>query len=181
MSMGNIKPFKDHFSIGSDAYTRYRPSYPPSLFEWLAGLTSGHDTVWDCGCGNGQAAIGLAPYFLQVIATDSSRQQIEQAQKHERIRYSVASAEDSGIADCSVDLIMVAQALHWFDFELFYREARRVARPDGVIAAISYGPVHVEGAPYKVVNHFYSELLARFWPPELPICCCACRYRTEDI
>ena len=136
----NNKPFKDYFSARSDAYIRYRPSYPPSLFKWLAGLTQSHSTAWDCGCGNGQAAIGLALYFEHVIATDPSRQQIEHALKHQRVSYSVASAEDSGIADCSVDLILAAQALHWFDFEKFYREARRVANPGSVIAACILWP-----------------------------------------
>jgi SAM-dependent methyltransferase len=60
----------------------------------------------------------------------------------------------------------VAQALHWFDFERFYREVRRVAKPGGVLAAISYGEVRVEGAPDKVVSHFYHDIIGPFWPPE---------------
>lgn len=158
--------FKDHFSVRADAYTRYRPSYPPALFTWLAGLTQGHDLAWDCGCGNGQAAIGLAPHYDRIIATDPSRQQIEHALQHERISYAVAPAEDSGIITKAVDLVVVAQALHWFDFERFYREVERVARPEGVLAAVSYGPVQVEGAPEKVVDRFYHELIAPCWPPE---------------
>jgi SAM-dependent methyltransferase len=158
--------FKDHFSVRADAYTRYRPSYPPALFAWLAGLTKGHSLAWDCGCGNGQAAIGLAPHYDRIIATDPSQQQIEHALRHERISYAVASAEDSGIAAGTVDLVVVAQALHWFDFERFYREVGRVARPKGLLAAVSYGPVQVEGAPERVVNRFYHEVIAPYWPPE---------------
>lgn len=164
--MGSTAPFKDHFSGQAAEYTRYRPTYPPELFQWLAGLTTAHDTAWDCGCGNGQAAVALTPYYCQVIATDPSQQQIAQAQPHERIRYNVAPAEASGIVAASVDLIVVAQALHWFDFERFYAEAERVAHPGAVLAAISYGPVRVEGAPDRVVNHFYYDLIAPYWPPE---------------
>ncbi|HEX9079002.1 MAG TPA: class I SAM-dependent methyltransferase [Desulfuromonadaceae bacterium] len=164
--MGDASRFKDHFSGQAADYTRYRPSYPPELFRWLAGLTAAHDTAWDCGCGNGQAAIGLTPYYRQVIATDPSRQQIEQAQSHERVRYGVAPAEASGLDARSVDLIVVAQALHWFDFDRFYQEVWRVGRPDGVIAAISYGEVRVDGPANEAVARFYHETIGPYWPPE---------------
>lgn len=164
--MADCSQFKDHFSGRADAYTRYRPLYPPRLFAWLAGLTPGHDLAWDCGCGSGQAAIRLVPHYERVIATDPSRQQIEHALRHERISYAVAPAEESGIAGGTVDLVVVAQALHWFDFERFYREVGRVTRPRGVLAAVSYGPVSVGGAAGKVVDRFYYEIIAPFWPPE---------------
>ena len=164
--MSDTPRFKDHFSEQAADYTRYRPSYPPDLFRWLAGLTTAHDRAWDCGCGNGQAAIGLAPYYHQVIATDPSRQQIEQAQPHERVRYGVAPAEASGLDANSVDLIVAAQALHWFDFDRFYHEVLRVGRPDGVIAAISYGEVQVDGPANGVVSRFYHEIIGPYWPPE---------------
>jgi SAM-dependent methyltransferase len=158
--------FKDHFSGRARDYTRYRPSYPPALFAWLAGLTGRHDRAWDCGCGNGQAALGLVPHYRQVLATDPSRQQIENAMTHERISYAVAPAEESGLDPASIDLVVVAQALHWFDFERFYAEVRRVVRPGGVLAAISYGEVRLEGAPDLVVSRFYHDLIGPYWPPE---------------
>lgn len=164
--MTQTTSFKDHFSGRATAYTRYRPSYPPALFAWLAGLTAKHDLAWDCGCGNGQAAIGLAPYFRQVVATDPSQQQIAQAIPHERIRYTVAAAEASGLDATSIDLVVVAQALHWFDFGRFYAEVQRVTRPGGVLAAISYGEVRLEGAPDEVVSRFYHELIGPYWPAE---------------
>lgn len=158
--------FKDHFSGRADAYTRYRPSYPPQLFAWLAGLTERHDLAWDCGCGNGQAALGLVDHYRRVLATDPSPQQIANAIHHERISYAVAPAEASGLAAASIDLIVVAQALHWFDFPRFYAEAERVARPGGVLAAVSYGEVRVEGGADGVVARFYHELIGPYWPPE---------------
>ena len=165
--MNETPRFKDHFSGQAADYTRYRPTYPPELFRWLAGLTTTHDAAWDCGCGNGQAAVGLAHHYLQVIATDPSRKQLEQAQPHERIRYGVAPAEDSGLDANSVDLIVTAQALHWFDFDRFYHEVRRVGRPNGVIAAISYGEVQVDGPANGIVSRFYHEIIGPYWPPEL--------------
>jgi SAM-dependent methyltransferase len=164
--MNNSTPFKDHFSGGAAEYTRYRPTYPPGLFAWLSGLNDRHYLAWDCGCGNGQAAIGLAPYYDRVTATDPSRQQIENAIPHERVGYRVAPAEDSGLDPSSIDMVVVAQALHWFDFERFYAEVCRVAAPGGVLAAISYGEVRISGAPDLVVSRFYHDLVGPFWPPE---------------
>src|SRR5512145_740562 len=107
-------PFKDHFSQQASDYAKYRPHYPPALFEYLAVLAPAREQAWDCATGNGQAALGLAPYFARVHATDASARQIEQAIPHKRIAYHVAAAERSGIASHSVDLVTVAQALHWF-------------------------------------------------------------------
>lgn len=164
--MADNTPFKDHFSAGADNYTRYRPSYPPQLFAWLAGLTQEHKAAWDCGCGNGQAAIGLVPYYERVIATDPSQQQIDHAILHERISYSVATAEEPGIESNTVDLVVVAQALHWFDFERFYSVVCRVAHAGGALAAISYGEVRVEGPPDSIISNFYHNIIGPYWPPE---------------
>lgn len=158
--------FKDHFSAGAAAYTRYRPTYPPELFSWLASLTAGHDLAWDCGCGTGQAALEMVSHYTQVVATDPSRQQIDNAIPHERIRYAVATAENSGLEPGSIDLTVVAQALHWFDFGRFYAEIARVTRRGGVIAAISYGEVRVSGAPDPIVSRFYHDLIGPYWPAE---------------
>lgn len=158
--------FKDHFSGRAGEYTRYRPGYPAAFFDWLAGQTLRHEMAWDCGCGNGQAAIALVKHYRKVLATDPSAPQIENALSHERISYAVARAEESGLADGSIDLIVVAQALHWFDFERFYREVKRVASPDGVLAALSYGEVRVDGDPDRIISHFYHNVIGPFWPAE---------------
>jgi methylase of polypeptide subunit release factors len=68
--------FKDHFSGHADEYTRYRPTYPAELFNWLAQQAPAHALAWDCATGSGQAALGLAAHFDAVIATDASPQQI---------------------------------------------------------------------------------------------------------
>ena len=122
--------------------------------------------AWDCGTGNGQAAVGLASVFEGVIATDASEKQISNAQPHERIEYYVAPAENSGIQSDTVDLIMVAQALHWFDLDRFYAEARRVLKPNGILAVSAYNLLHIEPAIDEVVNRYYCEVVGPFWPPE---------------
>ena len=116
--------FKDHFSKQAADYAKFRPRYPQKLFDYLGSIAPSRELAWDCGTGNGQAAVGLATVFDHVIATDASEKQIENAQSHERVEYLVAPAENSGIKSGTVDLIMVAQAVHWFDLNRFYAEAR---------------------------------------------------------
>jgi ubiquinone/menaquinone biosynthesis C-methylase UbiE len=160
--------FKDHFSNHASDYARYRPLYPKSLFEYLSSLAKEHNTAWDCGTGNGQVALSLADCFHQVYASDASPQQIEQAMEHERIKYFVSSAESTQLPSVSVDLISVAQAFHWFDAERFYIEAKRVLKPEGILAIWCYdlfnlvdNSVQLE----RVLKHFYQRIES-YWPPE---------------
>jgi SAM-dependent methyltransferase len=158
--------FKDHFSKQAADYAKFRPGYPQELFNYLGGIAPSRQLAWDCGTGNGQAAIGLASVFDRVIATDASEKQISNAQPYDRVEYRVAPAEDSGIDSGTVDLIMVAQALHWFDLDRFYAEARRVLKPDGVLAASAYNLLHIEAAIDEIVNRYYYEVVGSFWPQE---------------
>src|ERR1044071_3933384 len=158
--------FKDHFSKQATGYAKFRPRYPQKLFDYLGSIAPSRQIAWDCGTGNGQAAVGLASVFDRVIATDASEKQIANAQAHERVEYRVAPAENSGIGSETIDLIMVAQALHWFDLDLFYAEARRVLKPDGIVAASAYNLLHIEKAIDEIVNRYYHDVVGPFWPPE---------------
>ena len=155
--------FKDHFSKQAADYATFRPTYPRELFDYLGSIAPSRQLAWDCGTGNGQAAVGLASVFDRVIATDASEKQIANAEPHEHVEYRIASAENSGIKSATVDLIMVAQALHWFDLDRFYAEARRVLKANGVLAASAY---NVERAIDEVVNRYYYEVVGPYWPPE---------------
>jgi hypothetical protein len=158
--------FKDHFSGHAGLYTQFRPRYPLALFEYLASLPAGRRRAWDCGTGNGQAAVDLARWFDQVIATDPSAEQIAHARPVDNVEYRVAAAEDCPLADDSVDLIAVAQALHWFDLGRFYAEARRVGRDGSVLAAWSYGLAKIASPIDSIVWHLYSDVLDLYWPAE---------------
>ena len=158
--------FKDHFSKQAADYAKFRPRYPQGLFDYFGSIVPSRHLAWDCATGNGQAAVGLASVFDRVIATDASERQIRNAQAQERVGYRVAPAENSGIESETVDLIMVAQALHWFELDRFYREARRVLTTDGVIAASAYNLLHIEPAIDEIVNRYYYEIVGPFWPPE---------------
>jgi|SRR5688572_16814352 SAM-dependent methyltransferase len=155
------------FTSVARAYATFRPGYPPELFAWLAGAASSLDAVWDCGCGSGQASVPLAGHFQVVHATDVAAEQIAAAKPHPRVRYSVAPAEASGLPGGSVDLVTVAQALHWFDVEAFYAEARRVARPGALIAIWTYPrPRFADANLDRVFLDFYTDVVGPYWPPE---------------
>lgn len=161
--------FPDHFSGHASDYARYRPDYPRSLFAYLAGLAPSRRRAWDCATGNGQAALALAEAFEEVVATDASARQLEAAARHPRVRYSVAPAEDSGLPGASVDLVTIAQALHWFDRERFWKEARRVLAADGVIAAWAYDLLHVSPDVDAAVLRLYRDVVGPYWPAERSI------------
>ena len=112
--------------------------------------------------GNGQAAVGLAAVFDRVMATDASEKQIANAQQHERVEYGVAPAENSGIQSETIDLVMVAQALHWLNLDRFYAEARRVLKHDGILAASAYNLLKIEPAIDEVVNRYYYDVVGAF-------------------
>src|SRR5438477_911228 len=97
--------FKDLFSCCAADYARYRPTYPDSLFEFIARSAPGKETVWDCGTGDGQAALGLAEHFQHVIATDASAGQIAKAFPHPAVTYMVSPAEKAPIPDRSQETI----------------------------------------------------------------------------
>ena len=162
----HVSGFQDHFSTQAAAYARFRPSYPPELYEFLAGLAPAHALAWDCGTGNGQAALGLAAYFRQVIASDASDEQVAEALPHARVTYYVAAAEDPPPAVQGADLVTVAQALHWFDHARFYAQLRRVLRPGGVFAAWGYGLMQITPAVDVVVQDYYARIVGPYWPAD---------------
>lgn len=158
--------FSDHFSSHAGDYAKFRPRYPEELFQYLASIVPKRKLAWDCATGNGQAAIALAGVFEDVIATDASERQIANAEPHAHVAYRVAPAENSGIDSNTIDLITIAQALHWFDLDRFYTEANRVLKPHGAVAAWAYNLLCITPAIDAVLNHYYSKVVGSFWPAE---------------
>src|SRR5207245_5994211 len=126
----------------------------------------GRDLAWDGGCGSGQLSVLLADRVARVIATGGSAEKIAQAAPHPKVGYRCAPAETSGLPNGAVDLAVAAQAVHWFDLARYYAEVRRVARPAGVLALVTYGLVQVDDDMASLVHHFFSAVLGPYWPPE---------------
>ncbi len=158
--------FKDHFSSQSAAYERYRPSYPPALFDWLAAAVPARGLAFDVGTGNGQAAVALAAHFDAVIGTDPSAAQLAEARPDARVTYRREPAERLSAPPGSVDLLTVAQAAHWFDWPRFTAEAARVLRPGGVIAIWSYGNCVVTPGIDLLLADFSRDVVGPWWPRE---------------
>ncbi len=157
---------KDYFSTHSGDYVKFRPTYPAALFDFLKPLVPSRQAAWDCGTGNGQVAIELAKFFERVYATDISRAQLEKAFQAANIEYSVQPAEQTNFPDRSFDLIIVAQAVHWFNFDKFYREVRRTAKEDAVLCLIGYGRIEISPRIDPVISDFYTNKLRNYWDEE---------------
>jgi len=159
--------FKDHFSSRAALYASYRPGYPAALFEFVAGLTKQHRLAVDVGSGSGQATLGLAEHFEHVIGIEPSAAQIQNAKAHPQIEYRMAPAESTGLPSRSADLLVAAQALHWFDPGAFFAEARRLLVPTGAIAVWGYGdPILEDASLQRKLHEFNRGLLEPFWNPE---------------
>jgi ubiquinone/menaquinone biosynthesis C-methylase UbiE len=125
--------------------------------------------VWDCATGNGQAAVGLCKYFKKVIASGASENQILNKFKRSNVDYFLFAAEETPLVDGSVDLITVAQGIHWFDFSRFYSEAKRVGKSGSIIAVWSY-PMHKVSPEIDRISarlDVDGDILGDFWAPEI--------------
>lgn len=157
---------KDNFSSGSDHYAKFRPTYPESLLESILSNVQSRSRAWDCGTGNGQMAALLTTHFDTIDATDISANQLAHGIQHPKITYSTQPAEHTNFPNRSFDLIIVAQAIHWFDFEKFYQEVKRTLHPEGLFVITGYGLIRVTKTIDKVIDHFYQHIIGPYWDPE---------------
>ena len=157
---------KDLFSNQANTYAKYRPVYPKELFDHILRFVTEKNTAWDCATGNGQTAKQLSRHFEKVMATDISSSQLEKASRADNIYYSVQSAEQTNFPDNSFDLVTVSQALHWFRFDEFYAEVRRVARPGSWIAVWMYALLYISPEIDKLIHQYYTETLGKYWDQE---------------
>lgn len=165
MSDGSVRG--DHFSGVAAGYSVFRPRYPDELFDYVASISPRRRLVWDVGAGTGQATVALAERFDHVVGTDVSAEQIARAPAHPKIEWHVSPAESASmLASSSVDLVTIAQALHWFDHARFYAEVRRVAAPDAAIAAWTYSSARMDGDVGAILHRYMSQDVGAYWPPE---------------
>ena len=157
---------KDNFSSQADLYLRYRPSYPPELFDFIIAQVKEKDMAWDCATGNGQTAKALAPYFNKVFATDISQRQPDNAYQAINIFYSVQPAEQTIFLNNSFDLITVSQALHWFHLDEFYAEVIRIGKPEAILAAWTYSLLRISKEIDSLIEDLHYNTLNNYWDEE---------------
>lgn len=153
---------QDHFSSVAGTYAAARPEYPDALFDRLAQHVALAAHVWEPGCGSGQATRGLAARFAHVYATDPSAQQLAAHWAHAapdaNVSLAVEAGERTSLADGSVGLVAVAQALHWFDRPAFFAECDRVLTPGGVLAAWGYSDLDAPAGMEAAVDAFRRDI-----------------------
>ncbi len=147
---------KDLFSSHASQYAAFRPTYPEELYDFVFSQVKNFDAAWDAGTGNGQVARDLSKKFKSVFATDISQKQIENATRSENICYSLAG-ETTSFPENSLDLICVAQAIHWFDRDKFYEEVKRVAKLNTTLAIWGYGLLKIS---------YYVNTVGPYWDKE---------------
>ena len=157
---------KDNFSTQPDKYAKYRPTYPPDLFAFLNLNVQDKQNAWDCGTGNGQVAYKLARVFDNVFATDISQSQIDHALQADNISYSVQPAEKTNFGNNLFDLIVVAQAIHWFDFGRFYTEVKRTAKNNALLCVVGYGKLKISRQIDNAIADFYYNVIGTYWDKE---------------
>ena len=123
------------FGAVAEAYDRGRPAYPTEAVAWLTGGEA--KVVLELGAGTGKLTRQLVDAGHAVFATDPDEAMLEVL--HERVpevSAKVATAEDIPANDRSVDVVVVAQAFHWFDHEVALPEIARILKPGGHVALV---------------------------------------------
>jgi ubiquinone/menaquinone biosynthesis C-methylase UbiE len=157
---------KDNFSKQAADYSKFRPQYPEEMIQYIISFVDDKSTALDLATGNGQVAHKLSAHFKNVFATDISQKQLDNAIQAENIIYHKESAEKTSFEDSQFDLIVVAQAVHWFKFEEFYKEIYRILKPEGIFAVMGYGLFFTNPQSDKILRHFYYNIVGPYWDAE---------------
>ncbi|KAI1318651.1 hypothetical protein EDD11_006152 [Mortierella claussenii] len=139
-------------TFNSALYQSFRPGYNSNFFKMVYNYHARNhgqfDVAVDVGTGTGQVASVLAEKFKHVHGVDASATMLASAIQKPNITYHTSKGEDlSVIASSSVDVLTVAQALHWFDHPKFFSEVKRVLKPHGTFAAVGYSFALLEKYP----------------------------------
>lgn len=157
---------KDNFSAQATKYAQYRPQYPQALIDYICTFVRTQGKALDLATGNGQVAQKLSTRFQSVYATDISEKQLQNAFKADNITYKLETAEQTSFDDNCFDLITVGQAVHWFDFSIFYKEVYRILKPEGVFAVLGYSLPLTNPRADAVIAHFYNDIIGSYWDSE---------------
>jgi ubiquinone/menaquinone biosynthesis C-methylase UbiE len=139
--VGLHDPTRWVFNRMADVYDA-RPAYPPVLIDALAALAPDNGRVGDLGAGIGHVALPLAERGFDVVAVEPAGAMLDRLSSEARkrrlsVRAVHAMAEALPVDDASLDLVVVADAVHFLDAELTAREIARVLAPKGALAIVT--------------------------------------------
>jgi ubiquinone/menaquinone biosynthesis C-methylase UbiE len=157
---------KDNFSRQASEYSKYRPHYPNEMIDYLISFAKNKSTALDIATGNGQVAHKLSAVFEKVYGIDISQNQLDNAIQASNLVYKLESAEKTSFDKGTFDLITVAQAVHWFDFDLFYKEIYRILKPDGIFAVLGYGLFSTNTESDLIIHNYYCNIVGPYWDKE---------------
>ncbi|MCM5661668.1 class I SAM-dependent methyltransferase [Galbibacter mesophilus] len=161
-----MKAMIDNFSTEAENYAAFRPIFPEDFISELVKKVHYSKKALDVGTGNGQIANILKNSFDQVYGIDISEEQLKNAIPADNIDYRVSRAEQTPFYDNYFDLITVGQAFHWFDFEAFFTEVKRILKPGGLLAIFGYGLHKGDDEFNEKLFHFYENVIGDFWDKE---------------
>lgn len=152
---------RERFSRAADAYRSHRPSYPPELVDWIEAATgvAPPAPVADIGCGTGIATRMLAARGFAVTGIEPNAAMRAHAIEAGGARYLAGEAAATGLPDASVELVVAAQAFHYFELAPTLTEWRRVLAPSGACAVFWYRVRESE------VRDAFLELRQRYSDP----------------
>lgn len=155
------------FTGKADVYAKARPGYAAELIERLSAWAEldASATVADIGAGTGIFSAQLAATGARVISVEPNDEMRAQAElrfdNSETVSVVAGTAEATGIAAGSIDLVTAAQAFHWFDCEAFRTECLRILRGDARVALV--WNMRVSDAPVNAAcERTFRELCPRF-------------------
>jgi len=154
----------ERFTGRVESYRRYRPGYPAEVADLLrrdCGLRS-DAVVADIAAGTGLFSEVLLAAGFAVVAVEPNAEMraacAELKREHAKLSVAAGTAEATGLDDGSVDLITVAQAMHWFDLAKTRTEFARILRPGGACAVI-HNNRHLGGDAF---HDGYEQLMREF-------------------
>lgn len=154
----------ERFTGRVESYRRYRPGYPAEIVDVLrreCGL-SDDSVIADVAAGTGLLTEVFLDAGLRVVAVEPNAEMraacSELGQRYPKLEIVAGTAEATGLPDASVDLITVAQAMHWFDLDRTRREFARVLKPGGWCAVV-YNNRRLSGDAF---HEGYEQLLREF-------------------
>jgi len=126
----------ERFTGLSDLYAKARPSYPPEIIQWcLDLLPAPPKLIVDVGCGTGISTRAFAATGHETIGIEPNAEMLATAIAKGSASYREGSSTNTGLSDSTADLIIAAQAFHWFDIPKTLKEFARIGTPHAMCAA----------------------------------------------